>query len=224
MNIYNKIKDKKYFEENFIEIMKTKFTDIYNNLNDTDIYNPEKKKVNQNNVQNKKENKPLAVIFIEDRLQKLKNMIYNTSQTFYKNIFKNIFQDYLSDLQTEQSKQNKTFGVNCNIIDVSETKKAFEEELFIYFNNEFFKYIFCIILKLFMNNLKNKLIYYYKKELKENEKMQEIINKKAEDSLKYITQKLQESLMKELNENFEDKNKNKPADKFGDFEDNSFGL
>ena len=47
---------------------------------------------------------------------------------------------------------------NCNIIYVSETKKAFEEELFIYFNNEFFKYIFYIKLKLFKNNLKNKLI------------------------------------------------------------------
>ena len=75
-----------------------------------------------------------------------------------------------------------------------------------------------------MNNLKNKLIDYYKKELKENEKMQEIINKKAEDSLKYITQKLQESLIKELNKNFEDKNKNKLVDEFGDFEDNSMDF
>jgi hypothetical protein len=34
-----------------------------------------------------------------------------------------------------------------------------------------------------MNNLKQKLIDYYTKELKENKKMQEIINKKAEESL-----------------------------------------
>ena len=69
-------------------------------------------------------------------------MIYNTAQAFYENIFKTFFQDYLSDLQSEQSKQNKAFGVNCNIIDVSEIKKAFKEELFIYlimnFSNIFF--------------------------------------------------------------------------------------
>ena len=60
-----------------------------------------------------------------------------------------------------------------------------------------------------MTNLKNTLIDYYKKELKENEMMKKIINKKAEDSLKFITQKLQESLLKELNENFFQNNKKK---------------
>ena len=52
-----------------------------------------------------------------------------------------------------------------------------------------------------MNNIKN-TFDKYKKQLKENEMMKKIINKKAEDSLKFITQKLQESLLKELNENF----------------------
>ena len=37
--------------------------------------------------------------------------------------------------------------------------------------------------------------------------MQKIINKKDEDSLRNISQKLQESLLKELNENFKEKNK-----------------
>ena len=70
-----------------------------------------------------------------------------------------------------------------------------------------------------MNNLKNKLIDYYTKELKENKKMQRIINKKAEESLKNISQKLQESLLKELNENFKEKN-----NEFDDFEVNDLGF
>ena len=63
-----------------------------------------------------------------------------------------------------------------------------------------------------MNNLKNTFVNY-KKELKENEMMKKIINKKAEDSLKFITQKLQESLLKELNENFFQNNEKKKRKK-----------
>ena len=59
-----------------------------------------------------------------------------------------------------------------------------------------------------MNNIKN-TFDKYKKQLKENEMMKKIINKKAEDSLKFITQKLKESLLKELNENFFQKNEKK---------------
>ena len=73
-----------------------------------------------------------------------------------------------------------------------------------------------------MNNLKKILIDYYTKELKENEKMQEIINKKAEDSLKNISQKLQESLLKELNENFKEKKGKKNL--FDDFDVNNLGF
>ena len=56
--------------------------------------------------------------------------------------------------------------------------------------------------------------------------MKEIINKKAEDSLKYITQKLQESLLKELDENFAKKQnkKKKQVDEFADFQDNDLGF
>jgi len=219
MNIYSKIEDKKYFEDNFIKIMENKFINIYNNLNDTDIPNEKKETKNEGN-KNKKEDKPLVLFFIEDRLQKIKNVIYNTSQKAFEKIFKTLYQDYSNDLQKEQSSQNKAFGVNLQIIDFNGIQKNYKEELFIYFNNEFFKNIFCIILKLFMNNLKNQLIDYYKKELKENEKMREIINKKAEDSLKYITQKLHESLLKELKENFEKKNKTANDD----FDDNDFGF
>ena len=233
MNIYRKIEDKKYFENNFITIMETKFIDIYNHLNDNYILNEEKienqineqnknANKNANNKKDKKKNKPLVLFFIEDRLQKLKNIINETSQKAFKKIFNKHYQDYLSDLQKEQSKLSKDYGVNCQAIDPYETEKTFKEKLFNNFNNVFFKNIFCIILKLFMNNLKKILIDYYTKELKENENMQKIINKKAEDSLKNISQKLQESLLKELNENFnEQKKKN---NEFDDFDANDLGF
>ena len=69
-----------------------------------------------------------------------------------------------------------------------------------------------------MNNLKNELIENYKKELKEKKMMKEIINKKEEDSLKYITQKLHETLLKELNENFSNNNEKK-EEKKNEFDD-----
>ena len=230
-NIYSKIEDKKFFEDNFVKIMETKFINIYNHLNDVDIINEEN--VDQENIQeNAQENqinednkdmnkdKPLVIFFIEDRLQKLKNIINNTSQKAFEKIFDKHYQDYLRDLQKEQSVLSKAYGVNCQAIDFSET--AFKEELFINFNNVFFKNIFCIILKLFMNNLKKILIDYYTKEIEENEKLQEIINKKAEDSLKNISKKLQESLLKELNENF--KEKKKKNNEFDDFDANDLGF
>ena len=246
MNIYRKIEDKKYFENNFIKIMETKFIDIYNHLNGIyiNILNEENKaqenkqenaqenqinevnkdmSKNNGNKENKKEYKPLVQIFIEDRLQKLKNIINNTSQKAFEKIFNKHYQDYLSDLQKEQSVLSKSYGVNFQTIDFSEAEKTFKEELFINFNNVFFKNIFCVILKLFMNNLKKILIDYYTKELKENEKMQEIINKKAEDSLKNISQKLKESLLKELNENFREEKKKKNKE-YDDFDANDLGF
>ena len=219
-NLYSKIEDNKYFEDNFITIIKTKFIDIYNNLNDADAL--KEKQENQNKKNNNKESKPLVIFFIEGRLQELKNMIYEKSKNIFEKIFKSNYQDYINDLRKEQSALNKKFDANCQINDEPEIEKTFKEKLFIYFNDVFFKNMLCVILKLFMNNLKKTLIDYYKKELKENEKMQKIINKKAEDSLKYLTQNLQESLLKELNENFEDKKKikNRPVEESEDFEDN----
>ena len=231
MNIYSKIEDKKYFEDNFIKIMETKFINIYHHLNDVDVLNEEKENENQiieedkddeDIKNNKKEEKLLVQIFIEDRLQKLKDIINDTSQKAFGKIFNKHYQDYLNDLQKVQYSLSKDYGVNYQAIDPSEIEKTFKEELFINFNNIFFKNMFCIILKLFMNNLKKILIDYYTKELKENEKMQKIINKKAEDSLKNISQKLQESLLKELNENF--KEKKKKNNEFDDIDFNDLGF
>ena len=232
-NIYKKIDNKTYFENNFIQIMAEKYINIFNYLNDEnyEVKNMENIKENQEsrenkenennieNIENKeiKENKtndingdkPLILFFIEDKLPKLKQIINNSSKKIFEKVFKIKFQDYLSDLQKEQSLKNKEFNVNYQILEIADVEEKFKEKLFQYFNNEFFKNVFCIILKLFMTNLKNALINYYKKELKENEMMIEIINKKAEDSLKYITQKLNENLLKELNDNFSEKNGNK---------------
>ena len=183
--------------------------------------NAQENQINEDNKDMNKD-KPLVIFFIEDRLQKLKNIINNTSQKAFEKIFDKHYQDYLRDLQKEQSVLSKAYGVNYQLIDFSEIEKTFKEELFINFNNAFFKNIFCIILKLFMNNLKKILIDYYTKEIEENEKLQEIINKKAEDSLKNISKKLQESLLKELNENF--KEKKKKNNEFDDFDANDLGF
>ena len=100
------------------------------------------------------------------------------------------------------SKEKSVIYTSNQISDEAEIEKNFKEELFNFFNNEFFKYFFCIIIKLFMINLKNILIENYQKELKENEKMTKIINEKAENSLKYVTQQLKEKLLKELDKYF----------------------
>ena len=184
-----------------------------NQQNENNNENIENKENKDNKTNDIKGDKPLILFFIEDRLPKLKQIINDSSKKIFEKVFKIKFQDYLNDLQKEQSLKNKEFDVNYQILEIAELEQKFKDELFRYFNNEFFKNIFCVILKLFMTNLKNSLIDYYKKELKENETMKEIINKKAEDSLKYITEKLNENLLKELNENFLEKNENKQEKK-----------
>jgi len=267
LNMYRKMEKPTYFVDNFLKIMRNKFIDIYNNLNNENIpieemeidnqnnisenkdqnnseqnddlkenaqkenkiiennqqknneetkneENEEKKK--ENNEEEKKENneemkkqeetdkneikedKPLVLFFIEDRLKNLEKKINDASNKTFEKIFKKRYQSYLVDLQREQSIKNKEFNDNSQIIDVNEVEKNFREKLFTYYKNEFFKIFFCIILKLFMNNLKDILISNYQKELKENEFVQKIINQKAENSLKSITEKLKQNLILEL--------------------------
>ena len=62
-----------------------------------------------------------------------------------------------------------------------------------------------------MDNLSIILTENYQKELKENEAMTKIINEKAENSLKFVTQQLKEKLLKDLEKYFpkqEEKNDN----------------
>ena len=160
-----------------------------------------------------KEDKPLVLFFIEDRLKNMEKKINEASNKTFEKIFKIKYQNYLSDLQKEQSVKNKEFNDNSQIIDVIEVEKNFREKLFTFFKNEFFKIFFCIILKLFITNLKNILIVNYKKELKENEIIQKIINQKAEDSLKNITQKLKENLINELDTYIREKQKRENINK-----------
>jgi hypothetical protein len=184
-NIYNKINEKNYFINNFIKIMSSKFIEIYNNLNNTNI-----------SLNNK--GKPLVLIFILDRLETLKKTLEDISQKVFEDIYQQMYQKYFSELHIQQCSRKKQFNTNYDVLDSSEINQNFRQELFQYFKDEFFKYFFCLILKLFMNNLKNILIDNYKKELKENEEMTKIINEKAENSLKFVTQKLKERLMEDL--------------------------
>ena len=174
------------------------------------------KTTNENEIENQEE-KPLVLFFIEDRLKNMEKKINEASEKAFEKIFKLRYQNYLSELQREQSIKNKEFDDYSQIIDVIEVEKNFREKLYTFFKNEFFKTFFCIILKLFMTNLKKILVSNYKKELQENEIIQKIINQKAEDSLKSITQQLKENLINELDnyirekqekENIEKKQKN----------------
>ena len=220
--IYNNLNNKNIpIDDKFINKEKQNNNKIDNKNNNkknenSQIENNNKKEENKKKNDNKKENnqkeerqnleeekkikddKPLVLFFIEDRLQNLNKRINEASDKTFEKIFQKLYQNYLTDLQKEQSIKNKEFGDNSQIIDVVEIEKKFKEKLFPYFKNEFFKTFFCIILKLFMNNLKDILILNYQKELKENEIVQKIINQKAEDSLKSITEKLKKNLILDL--------------------------
>lgn len=210
-NIYNKITDPNYFINNFVTIMSFKFIDIYNNLNNL-------------NESCKSKNKPLVLIFIEDRLERLKNILNNCSRNVFEEIYKGLFQDYLSELHLQQSLRKKEYGTNYDIIDSSSINYNFKNQLFDYFKNEFFKYFFCIILKLFMNNLKNILIDNYQKELKENKEMIKIINEKAEYSLKYATENLKEKLLKEIQQYYKEEPIKKKENKEQNNHNNYFNI
>ena len=203
-NIYNKITQQNYFINNFIKIMSSKFIDIYNNLNNANI------SINNNNKE-----KPLVLIFILDRLQILQKILNDNSTQIFEKIYKELFNELLSDLHLQQSSRKKQFNVNYDVIDSYEINQNFKNELFQFFKDEFFKYFFCLILKLFMENLKNILIDNYKKELKENEEMTKIINEKAEFSLKFVTNKLKNDLLEEIDKYYPKDNeiKLKPKNK-----------
>ena len=203
-NIYNKITQQNYFINNFIKIMSSKFIDIYNNLNNANI------SINNNNKE-----KPLVLIFILDRLQILQKILNDNSTQIFEKIYKELFNELLSDLHLQQSSRKKQFNVNYDVIDSYEINQNFKNELFQFFKDEFFKYFFCLILKLFKENLQNILIDNYKKELKENEEMTKIINEKAEFSLKFVTNKLKNDLLEEIDKYYPKDNeiKLKPKNK-----------
>lgn len=192
-NMYNTANNKTYFYNNFQLIMSHKLLDIFNNLNNTNYSLDDKPK-------------PLILNHINNTLETIKEILNKKSKSFFEeDIYAKIYQKYFTDLRKQQSIRSKEFNTSDQIIDETEIEKNFKEELFIFFQNEFFKYFICIMIKLFMNNLKNILISEYQKELKENEAMTKIINEKAENSLKYITQQLKEKLLVDLEKYFPEK-------------------
>ena len=154
------------------------------------------------NVEEKKEveDGPGVIYFIEKRLEKIRKILDEVSNKTFKKIFKKRYQNYSEDLRREQSKKNEEFHDKSQIIDDFEVEKNFKEKLLPYFKNEYFKIFFCIILKLFMNNLNDIFEMYIQKELKENKNVQKIISQKAENSLKSITEKLKKDLISELDD------------------------
>ena len=200
-NIYNKIRENNYFINNFIKISSSKFLNIYNNLN------------NLNYVLEMKE-KPLVLIFILDRLGKIQKVLNDYSENVFEEIYKPLFQEHLSELHLQQSSRKKEFNVNYDVIDSYEINQHLKQELFQYFKDEFFKYFFCMILKLFKTNLQNILIDNYKKELEENKEMIQIINEKAEYSLKYVCSELKSKLIKELDKYYPKNREKREIKKF----------
>ena len=156
-----------------------------------------------NNEQNKEEkeeaeDKPEIITFIEGNLEKLRKRLDTASNKVFEKIFKERYNKYLEELLKEQRTKNEDFKDDRKLMDISEVEKNYREKLNVYFKNEYFKIFFCIILKLFMNNLKDILDMYIEKELIKNENVQKIINEKAEISLKDITEDLKNHLITEL--------------------------
>ena len=123
-NIYIKIVDKNYFINNFTQIMSYKFIDIFNNLNNL-------------NESCQSKNKPLVLIFIQDRLERLKKILNDCSENVFGEIYKQLFQEFLSELHLKQSSRKKEFETNYDIIDSSEINENFKYQLFGYFKMSF---------------------------------------------------------------------------------------
>ena len=187
-NIYNNIKEKNFFPNNFIKILTSKYIDIFNNLNNKNI--------------NENDKDECVLMFFQNRLLRMQEILNKVSEKIFKTKYNELFQGYLTDLNLKQSSRNTEFNTKKNIINSSEIDKRFKEELYKFLQNEVFKYFMCIILRLFMNNLKRILTNKYQKELNENEEMKKIINSKAETSLKSIIERLKEKLLLELDKYF----------------------
>ena len=149
---------------------------------------------NEENENKIKQNPELASL-IKKRFKKVKKILDENSDKSFKKLFEERFDIYFKELLDEQSEKNREYKDNTQLINKHEIEKNFKEKLLPFFKNEFFKIFFCIILKLFMNNLKDSLDMIVKKELDENENL---INEKAENSLKNITETLKNNLISEL--------------------------
>ena len=194
-NIYNKNVDDNFFYNNFKKIMKSKIIDIYNNLNGTNI--------------SYDNNQECIVIYVENKINSIMDNLNHASKNIFEIKYKKLFNEYLSDLTLKQSSRNAEFETKNDIINASQINNSFKERLFQFFQNEFLKYFFCIILHLFMNIIKDRLLKNYREEILENKEIQKIINSKAEDSLKSITERLKSKLLVELEKYFPNQEEDK---------------
>ena len=210
LNLYSNKTDKDFFFKNFIKIMKSKIIDIYNNLNGTNI-----------SSENEDE---CIVIYIQKKLTAIMDKLNKMSKSIFEVKYKKLFNEYLSDLTLKQSSRNYEFKTKNDIINASEINNSFKDGLFQYFQNEFFKYFFCVILYLFMNILKDKILKNYNEEILENKEIQKVINTKAEDSLKSVTKRLKEKLLIELDKYFPEKEEIKKNDVNNEIIDFNFNF
>ena len=161
--------------------------------------NQNENNMNENNqVEEEIREKSPVELLVEENLKKLGRSIDEASNKTFDKIFKKRYDEYLKDLLKEQEAKNREFQNDESIINLLEVENSFKEKLLPIFKNEFFKIFFCIILKLFMNNLEENFDSIVKKELIDNEEAQKILHQKAENSLKIITENLKEKLISEL--------------------------
>ena len=170
-----------------------------NEQNDPNENNHNEDNQNENNqvVEEIREKSPVELL-VQENLKKLGRSIDEASNKTFDKIFKKRYDDYLKDLLKEQEAKNREFQNDESIINILEVENSFKEKLLPIFKNEFYKIFFCIILKLFINNLEQNFESIVKKELIDNEEAQKILHQKAENSLKIITENLKEKLISEL--------------------------
>ena len=180
--------------ENLVQENNNEMNNINENIEQNNIQNVN----NQQEEENQEKDEPLITSFVKKNIETLRKSIDQASNKAFEKVFKIRYDIYLDELRAEQSEKNREYKDNTNILDTYNAEKNFKEKLFPYFKNVYFKIFFCIILKLFMNNLNNILQKIVQKELKENEEVKKIINQKAEISLKNITENLKKNLNAEL--------------------------
>ena len=190
-NEQNNIQNENNENDNIIQENNNEINEQNENIEQNNIQN-------ENNQENQVNQENDITTFIQRNLEKLQKSIEQSSNKAFEKVFKKRYDIYLDKLRAEQSEKNRQYQDNTNILDTYNAEKNFRDKLFPYFKNSYFKIFFCIILKLFMNNLNDILQNIVKKELKDNNDVKKIINAKAEISLKNITDNLKKNLNLEL--------------------------
>ena len=165
------------------------------NINLQEINEEQNRQEDEIQNENEVRNKPAIVSLIDKKFGIIRKILDENFNKSFEIIFEKRFDIYLKELFDEQTEKNREFKDNTQLINRHEVEKNFKERLLPYFKNEFFKIFICIILKLFMKNFQKSLDEIVKKELDENENL---INQKAENSLKNITEILKMNLIQEL--------------------------